>query len=76
MVLTGTYEMLKMNSYHIKPGHAKLLVGNPIATTGLTTRDTEALSAKARAAIADVYYSQSRLPDLRDRHLEQQESQK
>jgi 1-acyl-sn-glycerol-3-phosphate acyltransferase len=74
MALLGTYEMLKMNSYHIKPGEAKLLVGEPITTAGLTTRDTEALSAKARAVIADLYYAHSPLPDLRDQHLQRQES--
>jgi 1-acyl-sn-glycerol-3-phosphate acyltransferase len=76
MVLVGTYEMLKMNSYHIKPGTARLLVGDPITTAGMTTRDTEALSARARAVIGDLYYSHSPLPDLRDRHLETQESPK
>lgn len=76
MALVGTYEMLKMNSYHIKPGEAKLLVGEPITTAGFTARDTEALSSRARTAIADLYYSHCPLPDLRDRHLEKQEPAK
>lgn len=76
MALVGTYETLKMNSFHIQPQPVKLLVGQPISTTGLTTRDTEALSARARTVIADLYYTHSRLPDLRDRHLQQQESAK
>jgi 1-acyl-sn-glycerol-3-phosphate acyltransferase len=76
MALVGTFEMLRMNSYHIKPGTARLLVGDPLPTAGMTTRDTEALSARARAVIGDLYYSHSPLPDLRDRHLETQESPK
>lgn len=74
MALIGTFETLKMNSFHIKPQPIKLLVGDPIPTVGLTTRDTEALSLRARAVIGDLYYSHSSLPDLRDRHLQQQES--
>src|SRR6185437_7877464 len=75
MALVGTYETLKMNSFHIKPQRITLFVGDPIFTTGLTTRDTEALSAKARGVIADLYYGHSPLPDLREKNLERQESQ-
>jgi len=75
MALLGTYETLKMNSFHIRPQPIKLLVADPIATTGLTTRDTEALAAKARGVIAGLYYGHSALPDLREKNLERQESQ-
>lgn len=75
MALVGTYETLKMNSFHIKPQPIKLFVGDPILTTGLTTRDTEALSAQARGVIADIYYAHSPLPDAREKNLERQESQ-
>jgi 1-acyl-sn-glycerol-3-phosphate acyltransferase len=74
MALVGTFEMLKMNSYHIKPGSAKLLVGDPISTKSLTTRDTEALTARARAVVAALYHANSPLPALRKVHLRQQES--
>jgi 1-acyl-sn-glycerol-3-phosphate acyltransferase len=76
MALIGTFETLRMNSFHIQPQPIKLLVGEPISTAGLATRDTESLSARARAVIGDMYYSHSSLPDLRDRRLQQQESGK
>lgn len=73
MALVGTYETLKMNSFHIKPRPVRLLVADPISTTGLTTRDTEKLAERARTVIGDLYYSHSTLPDLRNQHLEKQE---
>ena len=74
MVLLGTYQTLKMNSFHIRPRPLRLLVAPPISTAGLTTRDTEALTARARAVVADMYYSHSQLPDLRNQHQQRQES--
>lgn len=74
MAIIGTFETLKMNTWHIKPQPLKLLVAGAIPTAGLTTRDTEKLAAQARAAIADLYYSHSPLPDLRNKHLVEQES--
>jgi 1-acyl-sn-glycerol-3-phosphate acyltransferase len=66
MALVGTYEMLKMNTWHIKPRPLRLLVGDPIPTAGLSVRDTEALTARAREVIAGLYYANSPLPDLHD----------
>jgi 1-acyl-sn-glycerol-3-phosphate acyltransferase len=74
MVLLGTYETLKMNSFHIRPRPLRLLVAPPISTAGLATRDTEALTAQARAVVADMYYSHSQVPDLRNQHQQRQES--
>jgi 1-acyl-sn-glycerol-3-phosphate acyltransferase len=64
MALVGTYETLKMNTWHIKPRPIRLLVGDPIPTAGLKVRDTEALAAKAREVVAGLYYRNSLLPDL------------
>jgi 1-acyl-sn-glycerol-3-phosphate acyltransferase len=76
MALVGTYETLPMNSFHIQPHPIRLLVGEPISTTGLTTRDMEALAHKTREAIADLYYRHCSLPDLRNKHLEEKQSGK
>ena len=65
MAIVGTYEMLKMNTWHIKPQPVRLLVGEPIPTEKLTIRDAEALSVKSRETIAGLYYPNSSLPDLR-----------
>jgi 1-acyl-sn-glycerol-3-phosphate acyltransferase len=65
MALVGTYEMLKMNTWHIKPGPLYLLVGEPVSTVGLTSRDLEKVTSKAHDVIAQLYYSRSAAPDLR-----------
>lgn len=57
MAIVGTYEILKMNTWHIKPRPVCLVVGEPISTKGLSVRDTETLTAMARAAIAGLYSS-------------------
>lgn len=69
IALAGTYEILKMNTWHIKPGPIQMLVGAPISTTGRSTRDTETVTAQAQEAIAELYYSHSVVPDLRGENL-------
>jgi len=54
MAMSGTYEMLKMNTWHIKPRPVRLQVGNPIPTSGMSNRQVEALTARAREAIAGL----------------------
>jgi 1-acyl-sn-glycerol-3-phosphate acyltransferase len=56
VALVGTYELLPMNTYHIKCRPLEMRVGEPIPTTGLTIRDMEALSAKVQKALEDLYY--------------------
>jgi 1-acyl-sn-glycerol-3-phosphate acyltransferase len=56
VALVGTYELLPMNTYHIKCRPLEMRVGEPISTTGLTMRDLEALSAKVQAALEKLYY--------------------
>jgi 1-acyl-sn-glycerol-3-phosphate acyltransferase len=65
IVLVGTYEMLKMNSYHIKPGPVQMVVGSPISTVGMSTRDIAKITERARVVMGDLYYSRSLVPDLR-----------
>jgi 1-acyl-sn-glycerol-3-phosphate acyltransferase len=54
MAIIGTYEMLKMNTWHIKPRPLRLVVGDPIPTRSLTVRDSETVTAKAREAVAGL----------------------
>jgi 1-acyl-sn-glycerol-3-phosphate acyltransferase len=56
VALVGTYELLPMNTYHIKCRPLEMRVGEPISTTGLTMRDMEALSAQVQKALEDLYY--------------------
>jgi 1-acyl-sn-glycerol-3-phosphate acyltransferase len=56
VALVGTYELLPMNTYHVKCRPLEMRVGEPILTTGLTMRDLPALSAKVQKALEDLYY--------------------
>ncbi|ADW70777.1 lysophospholipid acyltransferase family protein [Granulicella tundricola] len=55
MALIGTYELLPIHTYHLTPRPLKLVIGTPIPTTGLTTRDADALTAQTFAAITALY---------------------
>jgi 1-acyl-sn-glycerol-3-phosphate acyltransferase len=56
VALLGTYELLPMNTYHIKSRPLEMRVGEPISTTGLKGRDVQILSAKVQKAVEDLYY--------------------
>lgn len=57
VALVGTYEMLPMDTFHIRPTKLEIHFGDPIPTTGLTTHDLEKLSEQTRAAVAKVLES-------------------
>jgi 1-acyl-sn-glycerol-3-phosphate acyltransferase len=57
VALVGTYELLPMNTYHIKCRPLEMRVGDAISTAGLTMRDLEAVSAKVRTAMEELYYA-------------------
>ncbi len=59
VALVGTYELLPMNTYHVKCRPLEMRVGKPIPTTGLKAHDVEALSAKVQQGMEDLYYSSS-----------------
>jgi 1-acyl-sn-glycerol-3-phosphate acyltransferase len=63
VALVGTYELLPMNTYHIKPRPLEMRVGQPISTAGYTGHGMDALSAKVQKAIEELYYSNG--PDSR-----------
>jgi 1-acyl-sn-glycerol-3-phosphate acyltransferase len=65
MALVGTYEVLPMNTFHIRPRPIKLLVGDPIPTSGYGVRDLDALCQRVQKVIENLYYSQSEVPDPR-----------
>jgi 1-acyl-sn-glycerol-3-phosphate acyltransferase len=74
MALVGTYEMLKMNTWHIKPVPLHLVVADPISTAGMTSRDLRRLTQQAENVIANLYYSRSAVPDLREQKQVSNES--
>jgi 1-acyl-sn-glycerol-3-phosphate acyltransferase len=57
VALVGTYELLPMNTYHIKCRPLEMRVGEPIATTEMTARDMDALSAKVHAELEKLYHA-------------------
>jgi 1-acyl-sn-glycerol-3-phosphate acyltransferase len=58
VALVGTYELLPMNTYHIRCRPLEMRVGEPISTAGLTMRDMEAVSSRVKKAMEDLYYAQ------------------
>ncbi len=56
VALVGTYELLPMNTYHIKCRPLEMRIGEPIPTAGLTLRDMDALSIKVKNAMEALYY--------------------
>jgi 1-acyl-sn-glycerol-3-phosphate acyltransferase len=59
IALIGTYELLPIHTYHLKPHPVKIVVGEPISTTGLTTRDAEAMTQRLFDAITALYFEHS-----------------
>ncbi|HEV3511951.1 MAG TPA: lysophospholipid acyltransferase family protein [Candidatus Sulfotelmatobacter sp.] len=55
VALVGTYELLPMDTYHIKCRPLEMRVGEPISTTGMTMRDLEGLSARVQKALEELY---------------------
>lgn len=55
VTLVGTYELLPMHVYALRPRPLRLILGEPIATAGLTTRDAPGLTQKAHDVITRTY---------------------
>jgi 1-acyl-sn-glycerol-3-phosphate acyltransferase len=51
IALEGVYDLLPIHTHHFYPGEVTLSVGEPIATKGMTVRQTEELTARLKAAI-------------------------
>jgi 1-acyl-sn-glycerol-3-phosphate acyltransferase len=59
IALIGTYELLPIHVYALRPRHLKVVLGEPIPTAGLTTRDADALTTRLHSAISQLYYTHS-----------------
>ena len=55
IALVDTFDLLPMNTYHIKCQPLEMRVGEPVSTAGLTVRDTEEVSAKVKSAIEALH---------------------
>jgi 1-acyl-sn-glycerol-3-phosphate acyltransferase len=58
VTLVGTYELLPIHVYALRPRPLKLVIGEPLETAGLTTKDAEALTEKMRAVIFETYVAE------------------
>jgi 1-acyl-sn-glycerol-3-phosphate acyltransferase len=55
VALVGTFELLPMNTYHIKCRPLEMRVGQPISTSGYTVRNMDALSDRVHQAVVDLH---------------------
>jgi 1-acyl-sn-glycerol-3-phosphate acyltransferase len=56
VALVGTYDLLPMNTYHIKSRPLEMRVGEPISTEGLSLRDMETVSNRVKEKMEALYY--------------------
>ena len=56
IALIGTYQLLPIHTYHLAPHPIKVVVGQAIQTSGLTTRDAGALTQQLFSAITKLYF--------------------
>jgi 1-acyl-sn-glycerol-3-phosphate acyltransferase len=55
LTLVGTYELLPIHVYALNPRPLLVVVGDPILTTGLTTRDADMLTKRLYESISTTY---------------------
>jgi 1-acyl-sn-glycerol-3-phosphate acyltransferase len=65
LTLVGTYELLPIHVYALSPRPLKLIVGEPLSTEGLTTKDAEALTDKLKQVIHETYIAEHDIPNSR-----------
>jgi 1-acyl-sn-glycerol-3-phosphate acyltransferase len=56
VALVGTFDLLPMNTYHVKCRPLEMRVGQPISTAGLGLRDMEDVSRRVRKSMEGLYY--------------------
>ena len=61
IALVDTFDLLPMNTYHIRCQPLEMRIGQPVSTVGLTLRDTDAVSAKVKSTI-EALHSAPRTP--------------
>jgi 1-acyl-sn-glycerol-3-phosphate acyltransferase len=64
IALVGTYELLPIHSYHLTPRPMLAVIGDPIPTVGMTTKDADALTETLYRTISAMYMAYTTvLPD-------------
>jgi len=55
VTLVGTYELLPIHTYHLRPRPLLVVIGEPMPTIGMTTRDADMLTQRAFDVITRTY---------------------
>ena len=58
LTLVGTYELLPIHVYALRPRPLKLIVGEPISTVGMTTKEADELTQRVFAVIHATYVAE------------------
>jgi 1-acyl-sn-glycerol-3-phosphate acyltransferase len=58
VALVDTFDLLPMNTYHIKCQPLEMRVGEPISTAGLTLHDMGTLSAEVQERLEGLFYDE------------------
>lgn len=61
MAIIGTYELLPMHTRQFFPQRVTLVVGEPIETSGYTSRQVDELTERLKVEIGRLYYAHSHL---------------
>ena len=56
VALIGTYELLPIHVYSLRPRPLKIVIGDAISTEGLTTKDADTLTTRLFDEISKLYY--------------------
>jgi len=56
VAISGTFEALPINSFHMRPRPLRLSFGDPIPTTGYSRAQMDALAARVQQAVEELYY--------------------
>jgi 1-acyl-sn-glycerol-3-phosphate acyltransferase len=54
VTILGTREILKMHTTRVRPGNAKIVIGDPIPTADMTIKDRDRLTALLHERIAET----------------------
>ncbi len=55
VTVVGTFELLPIHTYHLRPRPLLVVIGEPIATLGLTTKSADDVTRQAYEAITTTY---------------------
>ncbi|HZY62861.1 MAG TPA: lysophospholipid acyltransferase family protein [Edaphobacter sp.] len=69
ITLVGTYELLPIHTYHLTPRPLKIIIGDPLPTTGLTTRDADTLTQRVQSIITETYISEQRTGNREQKNI-------